>query len=115
MDSFIKFVGHNEFQRKRIEKKGLSFNQWKAYRDFSNNFESRKNAIEEQLQMPINKALTKKEIINLYQASFKSDRFTIKTFSNKTGINENTTRRELSNGVRRGVLERVDKGVYRYK
>lgn len=114
MDSFIKFIGHSAFQSKRIKREGLTRGQWLAYKDFQSNFDSRIQAYEEQIQAPINKSLTKKELVNLYSAHYQNE-FSPKQFADKTGINKNTARRELSNGVKRGLLERTKKGEYRYK
>ena len=38
--------------------------------------------------------------------------FTIKEFVEATGMNPNTARRELGQGVKRGLFKRVSKGVY---
>jgi Fic family protein len=120
MDSFIKFVGHNAFQEKLHKREGLSRAQLLAYKDFQNNFESRKNAIEEQLQAPISKYLSKREVVNLYGAHIENN-FTIKQFSEKTGMNKNTARREINNAVKRGLIEKIERKhkeesqEYRYK
>lgn len=108
MDSYIKFIGSDGFQRKRRDKK-LTHGQAKAYRDFSNNFD--KNAIESQIQEPINTSFTKQQQINLYQAKYQDKTFTTKQFKEETNINP----RELSRAVNNGKMERVSKGVYRYK
>lgn len=120
MDSFIKFVSHNNFQRKLRERKGLSRNQLLAYRDFQNNFNERINNAEIQFQAPINKVLTKKEITNLYSAHITT-KFTAKQFSEQTGMNINTSRREIQSAVNRGVIEKLPRKhmkevqEYRYK
>lgn len=110
----MKFMGHDEFHKKRLRKEGLTREQLLAYKDFQMNFESRKEAIEEQLQAPISKALTKKEIVNLYSAHYQNE-FTPKQFAEKTGMNPNTARRELQRGVKRGLIGQPKKGVYKYK
>lgn len=115
MDSYIKFIASNGFQKKLAQRKGLSRNQLLAYRDFQNNFQSRITAYEEQFQAPIEEKLTIREVINLNQAKFQQDEFSVKEFQEQTGLNKNTARRELQSGVRRGTMERVKKGVYRYK
>ena len=38
--------------------------------------------------------------------------FTIKEFVETTGMNPNTVRRELGQGVKKGLLKRVSRGVY---
>lgn len=119
-DSFIKFMAHNQFQERLHKKEGLSRAQLLAYKDFQMNFESRKNAIEEQLQAPISKFLSKREVVNLYSAHI-NDKFTVKQFSDKTGMNKNTARRELNDAVKRGIIEKVERKhkeesqEYRYK
>lgn len=119
-DSFIKFMAHNNFQRKRIERKGLSRNQLLAYRDFQDNFQQRITNAEMQFQAPINKALTKRELTNLYSAHITT-KFTAKQFSEKTGMNQNTSRREINSAIQRGLIEKLPRKhakevqEYRYK
>ena len=38
--------------------------------------------------------------------------FTIKEFVETTGMNPNTVRRELGQGVKKGLFKRVSRGVY---
>lgn len=92
----------------------MSREQLLAYRDFQDNFNDRIANVEMQFQMPIEKQLTKKEIINLYSAHYKEE-FTPKQFAEQTGMKQATARKELGKGVDRGILERTKRGVYKYK
>lgn len=112
-DSFIKFMGSDGFYRRRKDKK-LTHGQARAFRDFQQNFNQNISQVEAQLQAPINSVLTKKQIVNLYSAHIEGS-FTPKEFAEKTNMSSNTARRELSSAEKRGVVERVSKGVYRYK
>jgi Fic family protein len=111
---YISLFSNSEFRRNVIKRKGVSREQLLAYRDFQDNFTERMSNVESQFQMPIEKKLTKAEIVNLYSAHYKGE-FTPKQFSQKTGMKASTARKELSNGVKRGILERKSKGVYEYK
>ncbi len=46
------------------------------------------------------------------RANIPTGSFTIKEFVKATGMNPNTARKELRQGVKKGLFKRVSKGVY---
>lgn len=110
---YISLFSNSKFIENIQKRQRTSREQLLAYRDFQNNFNERMTSYESQFQIPIEKRLTKAEIVNLYSAYYKGE-FTPKQFAEQTNMKQSTARKQLSNGVRRGILIRTKRGVYEY-
>lgn len=112
---YISLFSNSKFRDNVIKRRNVSREQLLAYRDFQSNFNERIDNVEQfSYQMPIEKRLSKSQMVNLYSAHIQ-DKFTPKQFAEITNMNKNTARRELQKGVSKGILERTKKGEYRYK
>jgi Fic family protein len=103
-DSYKKFIGNANFDVEKLTKK-----QKQALKDF---------ASKKQVQLPLD--MKKKEMVRAYWYNFAYDKktepiFSPKSFAKKTGMNENTVRREFQEKLKQGFLEKVGRGRYRLK
>ena len=79
--------------------------------DYDDNEKTPIITLKKAIQNIMKKLITKREqTIQILEIAKKP--FTIKEFVEATGMNPNTARRELGQGVKKGLFKRVSKGVY---
>ena len=58
---------------------------------------------------------TKRDILISSRFVFQQQAFTPREYAQKTSTNYNTARRELATAQKKGIVERTNKGEYRYR
>jgi len=80
--------------------------------DYDSDEDTPVTSLKEAIKSIMQKQITKREqTVQVLETADKP--FSVKEFVEETGMNKNTARRELGQGVKKGLFERVSRGVYR--
>ena len=111
LEAFIEKASANIFDKRQTESKKLREQEEQFLKRMEEEEEKLLSVIEKIKQIMKEKLTKREQTKQVIETTSKS--FTIKEFVELTGMNYNTARRELGQGVKNGQFERISRGIYR--